>query len=122
MKELFDPEQAVAEARREFGEHGGVSPSIERSSTFTVMEPGAMPEMFSGTRGPDRGGCYLYSRHFNPTVDVLDRYLAVSGKRGAGRREASRDQDRQPHSRARSRLRLPVFGQQLGDLGDVHGG
>ena len=76
-KELFDPEQAVAEARREFGEHGGVSPSIERSSTFTVMEPGAMPEIFSGKRGPDRGGCYLYSRHFNPTVDVLDRYLAA---------------------------------------------
>ena len=73
----FDPERAVTEARREFGEHGGVSPSIERSSTFTVMEPGAMPEIFSGKRGPDRGGCYLYSRHFNPTVDVLDRYLAA---------------------------------------------
>ena len=41
------------------------------------MEPGAMPEIFSGKRGPDRGGCYLYSRHFNPTVDVLDRYLAA---------------------------------------------
>lgn len=73
----FDPEQAVTEARREFGEHGGVTPSIERSSTFTVLEPGAMPEIFSGKRGPDRGGCYLYSRHFNPTVDVLDRYLAA---------------------------------------------
>ena len=48
---VFDPEQAVAEARREFGEHGGVSPSIERSSTFTVMEPGVMPEKstFAGT-------------------------------------------------------------------------
>ena len=73
----FDPEQAVTEARREFGEHGGVSPSIERSSTFTVMEPGMMPEIFAGKRGPDRDGCYLYSRHFNPTVDVLDRYLAA---------------------------------------------
>ncbi|MCL4180388.1 MAG: PLP-dependent transferase [Verrucomicrobia bacterium] len=82
-KELFDPEQAVAEARREFGEHGGVSPSIERSSTFTVMEPGAMPEIFSGKRGPDRGGCYLYSRHFNPTVDVLDRYSMTKFINGA---------------------------------------
>lgn len=72
-----DPEQAITEARREFGEHGGVAPSIERSSTFTVMEAGQMPEIFSGARGPDRGGCYLYSRHFNPTVDVLDRYLAA---------------------------------------------
>lgn len=73
----YDPEQAITRARREFGEHGGVVPSIERSSTFTVMEPDEMPEIFSGQRGPDRGGCYLYSRHFNPTVDVLDRYLAA---------------------------------------------
>lgn len=75
--QAFDPEQAITEARREFGEHGGVVPSIERSSTFTVLEPGEMPEIFAGKRGPDRGGCYLYSRHFNPTVDVLDRYLAA---------------------------------------------
>jgi len=73
----YDPEQAITEARREFGEHGGVAPSIERSSTFTVLEPGEMPEIFAGKRGPDRGGCYLYSRHFNPTTDVLDRYLAA---------------------------------------------
>jgi methionine-gamma-lyase len=73
----FDPEHAITEARREFGEHGGVAPSIERSSTFTVIEPGAMPEIFDGTRSPDRDGCYLYSRHFNPTVSVLDRYLAA---------------------------------------------
>jgi methionine-gamma-lyase len=73
----FDPEQSITEARREFGEHGGVTPSIERSSTFTVMEPGEMPEIFAGKRSPDRGGCYLYSRHFNPTINVLDRYLAA---------------------------------------------
>jgi len=36
----YDPEQAITEARRESGEHGGVAPSIERSSTFTVLEPG----------------------------------------------------------------------------------
>lgn len=36
-----------------------------------------MPEIFSGQRGADRDGCYLYSRHFNPTIDVLDRYLAA---------------------------------------------
>jgi methionine-gamma-lyase len=72
----FDPEEAVARVRREFGEHGGVCPSISRSSTFTVMAPETMPEIFKGVRGPDQGGCYLYSRHFNPTVDVLARYLA----------------------------------------------
>ena len=73
----FDPEQALVEVRREFGEHGGVAPSISRSATFTVIDPGIMPEIFQGLRGPDKGGCFLYSRHFNPTVDVLGRYLAA---------------------------------------------
>ncbi len=72
-----DPIKAMFDARREFGEHGGVTPSISRSSTFTVMEPHTMPEIFCGLRGPEKGGCFLYSRHFNPTVDVLDRYLAA---------------------------------------------
>lgn len=75
--QTFNPEQALIETRREFGEHGGVAPSIERSATFTVLEPHIMPEIFAGLRGPDKGGCFLYSRHFNPTVDVLDRYLAA---------------------------------------------
>ncbi len=75
--QTFDPEQAITLVRREFGEHGGVSPSISRSSTFTVMDPGTMPEIFQGLRSPDDGGCYLYSRHFNPTIDVLARYLAA---------------------------------------------
>jgi methionine-gamma-lyase len=73
----YNPEEALIVARREFGEHGGVAPSIPRSSTFTVIEPGTMPEIFKGIRTPDKGGCFLYSRHFNPTVDVLSRYLAV---------------------------------------------
>ncbi|GBC60617.1 cystathionine beta-lyase [Desulfonema ishimotonii] len=73
----FNPEQALCEIRREFGEHGGVTPSVSRSATFTVMEPHTMPEIFEGTRSPDRGGCYLYSRHFNPTRIVLSRYLAA---------------------------------------------
>ena len=73
----FNPEQALTETRREFGEHGGVTPSIERSATFTVLDPQTMPEIFEGIRGPEKGGCFLYSRHFNPTVNVLDRYLAA---------------------------------------------
>ena len=73
----FDPEEAIARVRREFGEHGGVCPSISRSSTFTVMTPETMPAIFKGIRSPEQGGCYLYSRHFNPTVDVLARYLAA---------------------------------------------
>lgn len=73
----FNPEYDLWKARREFGEHGGVTPSISRSSTFTVMEPDIMPKIFEGLRGPHKDGCFLYSRHFNPTVDVLDRYLAA---------------------------------------------
>ena len=73
----YNPEQALLKARREFGEHGGVAPSISRSATFTVMHPGTMPEIFEGLKGPEEGGCFLYSRHFNPTVDVLSRYLAA---------------------------------------------
>ncbi len=72
-----NPERALAEARREFGEHGGVCPSVARSSTFTVMDSKTMPEIFQGLRGPNKGGCFLYSRHFNPTVDVLARYLSA---------------------------------------------
>ena len=73
----FNPEQALWKVRREFGEHGGVTPSISRSSTFTVIDPRIMPEIFEGLRGPDKDGCFLYSRHFNPTVEVLARYLAA---------------------------------------------
>ena len=73
----YNPEQAMWDVRREFGEHGGVTPSISRSSTFTVMDPCIMPEIFEGIRGPDKNGCFLYSRHFNPTLDVLSRYLSA---------------------------------------------
>ncbi|MEO8502438.1 MAG: aminotransferase class I/II-fold pyridoxal phosphate-dependent enzyme [Acidobacteriota bacterium] len=71
------PLESLAALRHEFGEHGGVNMSIEASTTFTVMEAGTMPEIFHGLRGPDQGGCYLYGRHFNPTVYVLGRQLAA---------------------------------------------
>ena len=73
----FDPVQSLASIRHEFGEHGGVNMSIEASTTFTVMEANTMPEIFAGDRGPDSGGCYLYGRHFNPTVYALGRELAA---------------------------------------------
>jgi methionine-gamma-lyase len=73
----YNPEQALFEAKREFGEHGGVTPSIARSATFTVMDPASMPEIFSGAKSPLKSGCYLYSRHYNPTNVVLARYLAA---------------------------------------------
>ncbi|MBI5864960.1 MAG: aminotransferase class V-fold PLP-dependent enzyme [Planctomycetes bacterium] len=75
----FDPIEALAAARHEFGEHGGVNMSIEASTTFTVMDAEMMPAIFQGRRGPDEagGGCYLYGRHFNPTVYVLGRQMAA---------------------------------------------
>ena len=38
-----NPIERLANARHEFGEHGGVNMSIEASTTFTVMKPGTMP-------------------------------------------------------------------------------
>ncbi|KAK6146510.1 hypothetical protein DH2020_020379 [Rehmannia glutinosa] len=71
-----DPAAALANARHEFGEHGGVNMSIEASATFTVMEPETMRRMFAGELGPDRD-FFIYSRHFNPTVLNLGRLMAA---------------------------------------------
>ena len=51
--------------------------SVEASTTFTVMHSDTMPEIFGGQKGPERGGCYLYGRHFNPTVYTLGKQLAA---------------------------------------------
>ena len=71
-----DPMARLARSRHEFGEHGGVNLSIETSATFTVLEAGKVPAIFEGREGP-QGGCFLYGRHFNPTVMVLARHLAA---------------------------------------------
>lgn len=70
---MKDPVEALAELSHEFGEHGGVNMSIEASTTFTVMKPDTMPALFEGKLD----GCYLYGRHFNPTVFALGRQLAA---------------------------------------------
>jgi methionine-gamma-lyase len=72
-----NPVETLANTRHEFGEHGGVNMSIEASTTFTVMHSNTMPEIFGGKKGPDHGGCYLYGRHFNPTVYNLGKQLAA---------------------------------------------
>ena len=51
--------------------------SIKASTTFTVLDAETMPAIFQGRRGPEAGGCYLYGRHFNPTVYVLGRQIAA---------------------------------------------
>jgi len=74
---IRNPVEALAKTRHEFGEHGGVNMSVEASTTFTVMHSDIMPDIFGGKKGPDHGGCYLYGRHFNPTVYNLGKQLAA---------------------------------------------
>jgi methionine-gamma-lyase len=74
---IRNPIERLAKTRHEFGEHGGVNMSVEASTTFTVMHSDTMPEIFGGKKGPDHGGCYLYGRHFNPTVYNLGKQLAA---------------------------------------------
>ncbi len=80
----FDPQQSMANTRHEFGEHGGVNMYIEASTTFTVMTLDLLPEIFAGQLGPNESGCYLYGRHFNPTVFVLGRKVAAMEGAEAG--------------------------------------
>ena len=83
MNKKRDPIEDLAHLRHEFGEHGGVNMSIEASTTFTVIDPETMPELFEGRKGPDKG-CYLYGRHFNPTVFNLGRQMAALAGTAAG--------------------------------------
>ncbi|MAX05745.1 MAG: cystathionine beta-lyase [Flavobacteriales bacterium] len=55
-----------------FGEFGGVNPSIADSSTFTYLAGKTMGDVFEGTRE----GCYLYSRHTNPSTSYLGKAIA----------------------------------------------
>lgn len=55
-----------------FGEYGGVNPSIADSSTFTYIAGKTMEMVFSG----EREGCYLYSRHMNPSTGYLAEAIA----------------------------------------------
>ena len=55
-----------------FGEFGGVNPSIADSSTFTYLAGKTMGDVFEG----NLTGCYLYSRHTNPSTSYLGEALA----------------------------------------------
>ena len=63
----FDPASKIQELEQ-FGEYGGVNPSITDSSTFTFHKTDTMEELFDH----ELEGCFLYSRHWNPS----NRYLA----------------------------------------------
>ena len=55
-----------------FGEFGGVNPSIADSTTFTYLAGKTMHDVFEG----NREGCYLYSRHTNPSTSYLGQAIA----------------------------------------------
>lgn len=55
-----------------FGEFGDVNPSVTDSSTFTFLSPDKMNEAFEH----EIEGCFLYSRHWNPSNRYLARALA----------------------------------------------
>ena len=56
-----------------FGEFGGVNPSISDSSTYTFLSAKSMSDTFEG----NTEGCYLYSRHTNPSNLYLGEALAA---------------------------------------------
>ncbi len=63
-----------------FGEFGGVNPSITDSSTFTFLKAQTMGDVFDGKIE----GCYLYSRHWNPSNLYLSQALSeMEGTEGA---------------------------------------
>ena len=67
-----DPASRIQDLRQ-FGEFGGVNPSITDSSTYTFLEADTMEETFHG----ETRGCFLYSRHWNPSNKYLADALAA---------------------------------------------
>jgi methionine-gamma-lyase len=67
-----DPSTKIFELLQ-FGEYGDVNPSVCDSATFTFMQAKTMLETFQG----EAEGCFLYSRHWNPSNKYLADALAV---------------------------------------------
>jgi methionine-gamma-lyase len=56
-----------------FGEEGGVVPVIDVAATSTFLDPLDMVKTFQG----ELEGCYLYSRHSNPSVSAFGKKLTA---------------------------------------------
>ncbi len=64
----------------QFGEFGDVNPSITDSATYTFLEAKSMVDTFHG----ETEGCFLYSRHWNPSNKYLaDALAAMEGTEAA---------------------------------------
>lgn len=68
----FDPAHQI-QMLRQFGEFGGVNPSVTDSSTYTFLEAKTMIDTFHG----EAEGCFLYSRHWNPSNKYLAEAMAA---------------------------------------------
>jgi len=72
MEKKFDAATAIQDLKQ-FGEFGDVNPSITDSATYTFMSEKAMIDTFHG----EGQGCFLYSRHWNPSNKYLSDVLAT---------------------------------------------
>ncbi|NLF41504.1 MAG: aminotransferase class I/II-fold pyridoxal phosphate-dependent enzyme [Bacteroidales bacterium] len=68
----FDPASRIQDLLQ-FGEFGDVNPSITDSATYTFMHAKTMLDTFHG----EQEGCFLYSRHWNPSNKYLSDALAA---------------------------------------------
>lgn len=67
----FKPADFIQDIQN-FGEFGGVNPSISDSATYTFLAAKTMQDTFEG----HTEGCYLYSRHASPSTLFLGDALA----------------------------------------------
>lgn len=67
----FKPADFIQDIQN-FGEYGGVNPSISDSATYTFLAAKTMQDTFEG----HTEGCYLYSRHASPSTLYLGDALA----------------------------------------------
>jgi methionine-gamma-lyase len=75
----FDPASNIQDLMQ-FGEFGDVNPSITDSATYTFLEAKSMVDTFHG----ETEGCFLYSRHWNPSNKYLaDALAAMEGTEAA---------------------------------------
>lgn len=75
----FDPASQLQDLHQ-FGEFGDVNPSITDSATYTFLQAKTMTDTFHG----EAEGCFLYSRHWNPSNKYLaDAMAAMEGTEAA---------------------------------------
>ncbi|NOY50520.1 MAG: cystathionine beta-lyase, partial [Chlorobi bacterium] len=73
MSHKYDHPATAVQRLEQFGEFGGVNPSITDSATYTFLHEKTMLDTFHG----ETEGCFLYSRHWNPTNKYLAGALAA---------------------------------------------